>query len=128
QRTQIDVAIVHAVTAHIDLTLIDDLKVIYAPQSRAFARAALPNDGHHLPFGNRKRHAFQHLVGAKAFMNVFQFNHYRHSFSFTHSVWNVRRTEACVRACGSTPTRGSTWQNKTPLSRHRPGRAGKWSC
>src|SRR5690606_990434 len=82
QRAQIDIGIMNAVAAYIDLPLIYDFKAVYAAQGRAFARSALPYDGHHLPLGHGKRHALEHLVCAKAFMYVLEFDHYRHCCSF----------------------------------------------
>src|SRR3989344_5555008 len=75
QLAQVDGRVMHRVAADIDGAAVDDLQPVNAAQRRALARTALADDGHHLAPGNGKRHALEHLVAAKAFVDVFQFHY-----------------------------------------------------
>ena len=78
QLAQVDGRVVHGMAADLDGAAVDDLQPVDAAQRGALARAAFADDGYHLALRDGEGHAFEHLVAAKTFVHVLEFNNRVH--------------------------------------------------
>ena len=58
-------------TGHFDTALVRLFQQVDATQKGTFARAGTADDADHIPGMRRERHTLEHLIGPKAFMDVF---------------------------------------------------------